>query len=820
MAQVIHKVVWGDTLSEIAVRYGVTVEQLQKLNNITNPDKIIVGQELIITGEAAKKETNTTSVAKVNLFGLQSNTDRTMYATWTWDKTNTENYQVKWYYDTGDGVWFVGNDSKVTEKQSTYTAPANAKKVKFTVKPISKNKSTNGASSSHWEAGWSTAKTYSFSSNPPVTPSTPSVKIEKYTLTVELTNLTKEINATHIQFQIVKDDTSVYKTGNAAIKTESASYSCTVAAGGKYKVRCRSYKGTTYSEWSGYSSNVETMPAASAGITTIRASSKTSIYLEWKAAGAAKTYDIEYATKKEYFDNTNQTNTVSSIEFTHYELIGLETGYEYFFRVRAVNNSGASAWSGIKSVIIGRDPGPPTTWSSSTTVVVGEPLNLYWMHNSEDGSSQTYADLEVYVDGVKELIEPIKNSTDEEEKDKTSVYSIDTSQYREGVKIEWRVRTAGVTLTYGDWSVQRTVDIYAPPTLQLNVTNQNGTEIDILERFPMRISALAGPNTQVPVGYYLTVTSNDSYETIDRIGNAKIVSPGDKVYSKFFDISDPLLVELSAHNIDLENNISYKVSCLVSMNSGLTVEDSREFTVAWSDIEYEPNAEIGIDKDTLSAFIRPYCDDVDGKPIEDVTLSVYRREFDGRFTELATGIDNLSNTYITDPHPSLDYARYRIVAISKTNGDVSYCDLPGHPVGGKSVVIQWDEVWSNFDVSNEDAMEQRPWSGSMLKLPYNIKVSDSNKPDVSLVSYIGRENPVSYYGTQRGETSNWSVAIDKEDKETLYALRRLMNWMGDVYVREPSGRGHWAHVTVSYGHQFDDLIIPVTLNITRVEGGV
>lgn len=336
----------------------------------------------------------------------------------------------------------------------------------------------------------------------------------------------------------------------------------------------------------------------------------------------------------------------------------------------------------------------------------------------------------------------------------------------------------------------------------------------------MYVSALAGPNTQTPVGYYLTITANESYETVDQIGNTKIVNANDKVYSKFFDISDPLLVELSAHNIDLENNISYTVSCLVSMNSGLTEESSKEFTVAWTDIEYEPNAEIGIDEDTLSAFIRPYCEDVEGNPIDDIMLSVYRREYDGRFVELATEIDNGNGTFITDPHPSLDYARYRIVAISKTNGAVSYCDLAGYPVGCKAVVIQWGEAWSNFDVSSEDELEQPPWSGSMLKLPYNIKVSDSSKPDVSLVEYIGRENPVAYYGTQRGETSNWSMVIDREDKETLYALRRLKIWMGDAYVREPSGSGYWANVQVSFNQSYDDLTIPITLNITRVEGGI
>lgn len=817
MANVTYTVVKGDTLSEIAVRYGTTVAKLVELNNIEDPDFIVVGQKLIISGTGSTKQSNFSSKAVIKEFGLQSNTDRTIYATWTWDKEDTENYNVIWYYDTGDSVWFIGTDTKTTQKQSTYNAPSNAKRIKFKVKPIAKSKTTVGSSSAQWTAEWSTEKTYDFSNNPPATPAAPTVKIEKYTLTATIENLV--VNGDSVQFQVVKNNSSIINTGTASIKTNSVTYSCTVDAGAEYKVRCRIYRGKISGEWSPYSANVSTIPAAPSAITVCRASSKTSVYLEWSESKTATSYNIEYTTKKEYFDGSDGTTTISNIESANYEKIGLEMGSEYFFRVRAVNNQGQSPWSGIKSVVLGKDPVAPTTWSSSTTVVTGEPLNLYWVHNSEDGSSQTYAELELYIDGVKE-VHTIQNSTDEDKKDKTSVYSVNTSEYIEGTKIQWRVRTAGITKTYGEWSIQRTVDIYAPPTLELRVTDKNSSVFETLTSFPFYVSGLAGPNTQIPIGYQLSVISNDTYETVDSVGNIKMVSAGEQIFSRYFDTSEHLIVELSANNIDLANNVSYTVKCMVSMNSGLTAESSSNFTVAWEDTFYSPNAEIGIDEDTFSAFIQPYCTDENGHRIADILLSVYRREFNGSFTELASGIDNLSNTYITDPHPALDYARYRVVAITGSTGAVSYYDIPGYPVGGKAAIIQWNEEWSSFDVSNEDALAQPPWSGSMLKLPYNIDVSDNNKPDVALVEYIGREHPVSYYGTQRGTNSTWNVDIPKDDKETLYALRRLQNWMGDAYVREPSGSGYWANVTVSFSQKHCEKTIPVTLNIVRVEGGV
>lgn len=755
--------------------------------------------------------------ATINNFGLQTGSDRSIYATWVWDKKNTNNYNFAWDYYV-DGIWFKGEHGTTTDKESIYNAPSNALTVRFRVIPIAKTRKVRKKDVAYWTASWTSYKQYSFIDNPPTTPPTPDVTVEDYRLTAKLSNL--NVNADSIEFKVVQNDTTVFKISDTTIKTEtnSAQYACVISPGNSYKVACRSKRGTLLSEWSEFSEPVETIPSAAAKITTCKANSETSVYLEWNEVPTAKTYDIEYATKKEYFDGSNATTTETGIEFNHYELTGLESGQEYFFRVRAVNDEGESGWAGIVSVIIGKEPAAPTTWSSTTTAITGEALNLYWVHNAQDESSQTYAEVEMIINGVSSVY-TVKNSTDEDEKDKTSVYPVDTSKYTEGTKILWRVRTAGVTKIYGEWSIQRTIDIYAPATLAVEVTDANSNNLTQITGFPFYISALAGPKSQEPIGYQLTITSNEMYETVDDIGNNKVVTKGEAVYSKYFDISSALLVEFSANNVDLENNVSYTVTCSVTMNSGLSAEAVTSFSVSWTDLGYEPDAEIGIDYDTLTAMIRPYCENSSGNLIPDLYLSVYRREFDGSFTEIIKNVENSDSLFVTDPHPALDYARYRIVATSKTTGAVSYYDIPGYPVGETAIILQWDEEWSTFDATTEDELANPPWSGSLLKLPYNVDVSDNYKSDVSMVEYIGRKHPVSYYGTQLGSTATWNVAIEKDDEETLYSLRRLANWMGDVYVREPSGSGYWAHVSVSFSQKHRDLTIPVTLNITRVEGG-
>lgn len=830
------------------------IDTLVKLNNIKNKHLIYVGQVLKLSGTSSSGSSSSSSsssssnssssttkpgVPTITGFGLQSEdtTGRAMYVAWSYSRSNIKNYKVRWSY-YADGMWMAPVDQETAEGGSefcndTYSAPSNASKIKVKVLAQSDSyRDSEGNEVLYWtDTPWSAEKVYDFSSNPPSPPDTPDVIIKDYTLTTSIDNIdAEELNADTVEFQIVKNNSSSVGIYSAKINTVSnyVSYIHTVDAGAEYKVRARAKKGDKTSGWSDFSGNVGTKPSAPTSILECKANTysndEITVYLRWSPVSTAETYHVEYTTNKNYFDGTDGTTVVSNIEFDHYEIVSLTVGQEYFFRVRAVNENGESEWSEIKSVVLGTKPIAPTTWSSTTTAIVGEPLNLYWVHNSEDNSSETYAEVRLYVDDVLQSPDiTVKKSTDEDEKDKTSVYALNTSNYPEGTKLRWQVRTAGITKEYGDWSIERVIDIYAQPTLTLSVTtlpDGTGDIIDTLTSFPFYVNALPGPNTQVPIGYQLKVTANQYYETIDDTGLTKMINKGDDIYSKYFDISDTLIVEMSANNLDIEANIEYTITCSVTMNSGLSTETSHSFTAEWADVTYNINADVTIDRETLTASIIPFGEDSDGSLVDDLTLSVYRREFDGSFKELAKDIPNTNSVTISDPHPSLDYARYRIVGKTISTGAISYYDLPGVKVGGISTVFQWNEEWSVFDATDEYATEKPAWSGSMLKLPYNIDVSDDHNVDSSLVQYIGRKYPVAYYGTQLGHTSTWNVEIPSYDVDTLYAIRRLAVWTGVVYVREPSGSGYWANISVSYNQTHNAVTIPVTFSITRVEGGI
>ena len=726
-------------------------------------------------------------------------------------ESTVDHYEVKWWYDSGNGVWFVGSeDGSVKTKQSTYRVPDNALRIRVGVKPVSKKHKVNKKDTSYWSGSW-VYRNYTVSEFPPETPAAPTVEIDGLKLTARIENI-EDARTDQVQFQVY-DGTRLVKTGTVSVATARAAFSCTVSAGGEYRVRARAVNlvssGRSYSAWSGYSASKKSAPAAPASTVTARATSSTSVRVEWEASASAETYEMQYASELRYFEGSNEVKSVTGIESTTWEQTGLETGKTWFFRVRSVNSEGSSPWTEPVSATIGEKPGAPTTWSSSPTVTTGQELTLNWAHSAPDGSAQTFAELELDISGTKET-RTVRGDAQS--------YAVDTSAMREGAYISWRVRTAGVTNDYGAWSVTRRVDVYAVPTLEISVTDADGADVTAITSFPFYLRGLAGPKTQEPTGYHVEVVAGESYTAADRTGTDRQVTAGQAVYSRYVDTSDALLIEFGPGNIDLEPGVPYAVNVEASMDSGLTASATADISAEWADAAAEPDVEVSVDRATWTAHLKPYVMDGDGEYLEGFLLDVYRREFDGTFTELASGLDSADGVAVTDPHPALDYARYRVVSVSKETGAVAFYDPPGYPVGGRAVVIQWDEAWSDFDAEEGELAEQ-PWEGSLVELPYNISVSDSSDRDVQAVAYAGRRFPVSYYGTQLGSKSSWSVQFPKTDADTLYALRRLAAWMGDCYVREPSGTGYWASVDVSIDTSYDDGAVSASFDIERVEGG-
>ena len=840
------RVVRGDCLWNIARSvYGNAYRwtEIADANGISRSTALIYpGQLLTLPGITAASPTPApapapppppTTKCRVDWFQLMAGENRKILAVFSY--SGAKKFLCRWEIkDPQSGRMIVVSENQVTvtDEQpmsigdfSSYESKIGWNEVMFSVRPLDDN--GNWKAYTDWERAY-----WDFRNNPPDLPPTPSITIDgTNTLIVEMANIPESYNTDTIEFAIYQDYNFKWKTATATINTETRylKFTCQVDPGHSYIVRCRGVKnGNNYGGWTDYSNMDLSTPIAPSEITTLQpqiiSEQMSKIYavlVEWTPVENVKSYIVQWAENVELFE-TGDAHSQQTEEGKGARLLitGIDLGHEYFFRIGSINDKGQSLdWSPIRSVRLGSRPSAPTTYSNVVSCVIGEDLNLYWVHNATDGSIERYARIHfTLIDTSQpealpmEFDEVVANEKPEDEKDKTSVYVVNTENPKfallgAGYIIKWKVQTAGVADEYSPWSIERVVNVYEKPEVVLDLLNLNQQSTNEINSFPFYISVLAKPPEQIPISYYIEVVSNDPYQTVDEIGNVKMVNIGDKIYEKYYDPTVEnkwrFILEMTPANLDLENDINYTINVTVAMNSGLTAISSINFVTHYEDYFYDVYGLVVVNHESLEASIHPFCKGITNEEvgeatlIEDCLLSVYRREYDGSFTEIAKDVNNEENLYVTDPHPSLDYARYRITAKDNKTGAISYSDLPPIEVKEPYAVVQWAEKWSKFsyDDSGEGNIEP-PWAGSMLKIPYNLGISDSKNGDVSLVEYVGRKRPVSYHGTQLGEASNWSMSIPKYDKDTLYTVRRLAAW------------------------NYSDLTIPITLSITRVEGGI
>lgn len=681
MAVTTYTVKRGDTLSGIAKKFSSSiagntinakVDTLVKLNNIKNRNLIYVGQVLKLSGSASSSSPSTStpdpvSAQKVTFkdFGLvtsftDANGDyvvdeagRTMVANWKWTRENTQEFTCRWLQHVY-GVWAVGDEHTVSEweeyAQSTFTADENATMVQLKVLPVAKTYKKGNDEVPYWKEGtgaddvaWAETQAYNFADNPPKKlSSAPAVEVDDLTLKISYDNIDPaEFDATGVKFNIVKivndTATSIHTSNAVPINVFEVHYSFAVEPGAAYKVRALSVnaKGKE-SGWTEFSATVGTKPSAPSEITEYKAKKIDGEYfahLKWTSVITADKYIVEYVNVEEHFSNESGKIQSHEVEKQSYCDVPIDTtGTAYFFRVIAVNKSAESDPSPIVKIIVGETPAAPTTWSTSNSAFVGEPMELNWTHNSSDGSKQEWAQLKLTINDV--LISPpftFENPTDEESvtsKEQSFTYGVAIS-YKGQLRVElntehrdlknasvvWQVRTAGITGKASDdaWSTPRTIKIYEKPTIGLSVTDTLGGDIQTeVTSFPFYIlgDLKMEPNyVQHVVGYRLRIISNSFYETVDEMGRTKIVNIGDEVYAKYFDTDElTLIVEMTANNVDLESGIEYTVYCDSEMSTGLTVTSHPyTFQVNWTDVEYVINADISVDRTAYTALITPYC---------------------------------------------------------------------------------------------------------------------------------------------------------------------------------------------------------------------
>lgn len=339
----------------------------------------------------------------------------------------------------------------------------------------------------YW-GGTRPAKDYTFgSTKPSEAPNVPDFTITNATkANVSLTGISTGTFATGVRFEIYKKEygqtsASFYKSAQVEISNGYAYADIDVDLGAEYTARAAFYNsyndfdangeltGIQSPQWSdtenGWAGPIKSapLPVENFAITTnvVSAGAAVNLDMSWDENVYADTYEVQY------IDNAFSWTLESKIEnFTtiqHYYTLQLQNGGQYKFRIRAINNAGESSWKEI-NIVFGLPDQPPTIWSDETRQINSGSVHFYWKHNPRDSAREISAEIDVTISTYGHFVlTASRENQDEKDWYKNSVYIMDTAWLSRTSLITWKVRTAGPSGLWSEWSVEKTIELYGQP---------------------------------------------------------------------------------------------------------------------------------------------------------------------------------------------------------------------------------------------------------------------------------------------------------------------------------------------------------------------
>jgi len=785
---------------------------------------------------------------------LKPGSEKTALLSWTFkDAPQATGFEYAWEYLRGS-KWIpsshgtaekeaarVGNASSKTFRIE-YSAPEDALKVRCKIRPVSGTytvtENKKEVEKKYFTANWTGVVTLAFS-----------IKMDAPSITVDMDGTYAKVTVTSSESDCGTCDVEVYDgskrlaslcvnkrkcEGEAVLHFKDKNK---VPPGKTYKFRARIHPKTggstanrkADSNWS-EKVNGKSIPATPKA-NKASALSSTSARFTWSSADGAATYEVEYVADSSSYFNTNPSmvSSVDDIHGTTFDAVNVESGHKYYFRVRAVNETGEGAWSSVLNTVLATRPDAPTVYDTDPSYIYGQTVRLRWTHNSEDESDQTAAKVYVSIGSGQPMMFSVSNDADHYDLN-TGSSSFSALAQASGTTLTWNVETKGVHSSYSPRSESRSFKVYLQPTASVSFESNGEPIVGDMTSWPLEIVMEAGNGgsleADAPAAYTLTIAPLQEVEVIDIYGDTQLTPAGETVFSQTYypvnrSQANMVTAVLGPGDVDLVSGVDYRFIVDAAMESGLRASTSANQRVYIDVTEIpDPSAGVWFDPELLTAYIEPACyaEDENGDPTdelqENIELAVYRMEANGSLTLLLDGIQNDEATTIADPHANFGTCTYRVVARDTETGAVSYDDMYANS-SHSTCVIQWDEEWVINNNGDDEDNLYYGLSGTRIDGLYNMQLSESGEVEREHAEFIGRKHPVAYYGTQLGHTARYSLDFPRDDTATLALCRQLLAYRGDVYIREPRGMGFWA--SVRCGLSMDSKTETVSLSVDATE---
>lgn len=283
-------------------------------------------------------------------------------------------------------------------------------------------------------------------------------------------------------------------------------------------------------------------------------------------------------------------------------------------------------------------PEPPTMLSVPMAVCIGDTLRVGWVHNCEDGSAQTAAQMRLTAtkpDGT--AYTKTYSATSSEFAD----VSFDAGVFPDETRVSFQARTKGAARyktdssgarveAWSEWSDTVETTVYAKPVAQLSLGGTASASEEFegydLPSLPlvaeMGVIASAGNLTQDVVQWTLSLVSEESFTYLDALGNDAVMAAGEMVCEVVSnsidgDFAQPEMeLAIPASQAVFYNGQAYRLTLSALMDSGLEAEAaSCAFRCAFdADGLPSPDAEI---ETTGDWGARIYPSVVEERPVPD-----------------------------------------------------------------------------------------------------------------------------------------------------------------------------------------------------------
>lgn len=363
----------------------------------------------------------------------------------------------------------------------------NATKLKVEFRPVAKEAYRDGDKIIRgWTASSCTAE-YDLSDSLPNQLSSCSIEFrddnDRTKAWVSAKGITDTMHITDVQFQVIKDNINniIYDQRVPWDGVSKAEREITLEPNHTYYVRCRGWnKNGSSGAWGDtWSEGLRTPPNAVQNFKIksdyIQQTSQVVIEFTWDAIANVDKYSIEYISEYGNWNNDNDIQTISDNITRNSYRFNVGTGGSYIFRIAAWRDGGHSVYT-EQSFSFGVKPSQPTVWTDQTYYSSDDSyIAIYWKHNSQDSTREIKAQVGVKIGDNEEVIHEINRANwDSKDWYKNNHYLVDVSEQVTSVDISYRVRTAGVSGEYSDWSEMKTIKLYRKPGILMYVYNGEG----------------------------------------------------------------------------------------------------------------------------------------------------------------------------------------------------------------------------------------------------------------------------------------------------------------------------------------------------------